>query len=412
MKNKLYLFTNSYPYGNGEAFIENEISFLADVYDVTIISSDVESEFKREVPEDVNVMRIPKPAIGRAGVLAGIVRMCFSGATRKELKDCLSAQRHKLALIKQSAHMYQSSRLYLRNVTKFCGEFKENTILYFYWNTYKVISFLMMRKAYSSCKLISRIHGFDLYNSRNSLNHQPFKYLNSNLDCLFFLSNSAKAYYKQAFDASVEEYSKVIGLGVRKIKDQNPSKWERQKNTIRLCSCSRAVPVKRIDLIVDALQLVDGFKVEWTHLGDGELLQEVQEYAAKKLGNKQNITFHFAGAVSNSEIHQLYNKNCFDLYILTSESEGVPVSIMEALSYGIPVIATDVGGIREMIDGSGNILLNACPSPQEIAKAIISIYNINDANMTLLRNNNTRIWKEKYDSNKVYPDFIKTIQNL
>ena len=51
----------------------------------------------------------------------------------------------------------------------------------------------------------------------------------------------------------------------------------------------------------------------------------------------------------HNEIIDYYQSHYIDLYLLTSRSEAVPIAIMEALSFGTPVIATDAGGVREMI---------------------------------------------------------------
>ena len=62
-----------------------------------------------------------------------------------------------------------------------------------------------------------------------------------------------------------------------------------------------------------------------------------------------------------------------DSFITTSSTEGLPVSIQEAMAAGIPIIGTNVGGIPEMIDGNG-VLLSANPSNKEVAEAILRIY--------------------------------------
>ncbi len=51
------------------------------------------------------------------------------------------------------------------------------------------------------------------------------------------------------------------------------------------------------------------------------------------------------GGISNAEVFQFYRDNKVDLFVNASTSEGLPVSIMEAISFGIPSIATNVGGL-------------------------------------------------------------------
>ena len=62
-----------------------------------------------------------------------------------------------------------------------------------------------------------------------------------------------------------------------------------------------------------------------------------------------DIDLHLFGHLDNNEIFNMYKNNSYDYFITLSESEGLPVSIMEAISCGIPVIATAVGGITEIV---------------------------------------------------------------
>ena len=76
------------------------------------------------------------------------------------------------------------------------------------------------------------------------------------------------------------------------------------------------------------------------------------------------ITYEFKGNVDNAEILKYYRENSIDCFALLSEHEGAPVSIMEAESAGIPIVATDVGGVRELVDGNG-FLLSSNPSEKD-----------------------------------------------
>jgi len=95
---------------------------------------------------------------------------------------------------------------------------------------------------------------------------------------------------------------------------------------------------------------------KWFFYGTGPLLNELQN-KVKEL----NLTNHcyLPGNIDHQELLNKYENNKIDLVVLTSISagfqpEGIPVSLMEAMSYSIPVIATDSGGTLELIgDGSG-----------------------------------------------------------
>ena len=109
------------------------------------------------------------------------------------------------------------------------------------------------------------------------------------------------------------------------------------------------------------------------------------------------IKYCFKGQVSNEEIHKFYRENYVDCFITTSSSEGLPVSIMEAMSYGIPIIATDVGGIREMIDGNGE-LLSANPDQSEVANAIVSMFEKEIPEIATLRSKSRFLWEKNYNA--------------
>lgn len=58
---------------------------------------------------------------------------------------------------------------------------------------------------------------------------------------------------------------------------------------------------------------------------------------------------------SRTDVHRILP--CMDVFLLTSRHEGLPRALLEALAVGVPVVATDVGGVRELVDGRRNGLL-------------------------------------------------------
>ena len=74
--------------------------------------------------------------------------------------------------------------------------------------------------------------------------------------------------------------------------------------------------------------------------------------------------------MTNAEVLRAYEKLGGAIFLNTSESEGLPVSIMEALSAGFPVVATNVGGTSEaVVEGAGE-LLGAEPGQDEFIDAV------------------------------------------
>ena len=84
---------------------------------------------------------------------------------------------------------------------------------------------------------------------------------------------------------------------------------------------------------------------------------------------KINTFIDFLGFVPfGPKLSEIYNKN--DIFILPSISEGIPKVLLEAMAKGLPIIATNVGGIPDIIKDRENGILTAPASPYEIVKAI------------------------------------------
>ncbi len=90
--------------------------------------------------------------------------------------------------------------------------------------------------------------------------------------------------------------------------------------------------------------------------GDGPLRKEI-ENKISQLGIEENVSL--LGYVPHSNLIELYKFQKVDIAVLPSTYEGIPVSLMEAMSYNIPVISTDVGGVNELIGGGHGVLIPA-----------------------------------------------------
>jgi glycosyltransferase involved in cell wall biosynthesis len=109
---------------------------------------------------------------------------------------------------------------------------------------------------------------------------------------------------------------------------------------------------------------------------------------------------------------KFYGENPVDLFMQMSQSEGgSPVSIQEAISCGIPVIATGVGGIPEIVSDKNGLLLSENPSVQEIAEAIFFL--IDHPAVALNKKSGSRqVWQDKYNSAVNFPSFIRKIKSI
>jgi glycosyltransferase involved in cell wall biosynthesis len=119
---------------------------------------------------------------------------------------------------------------------------------------------------------------------------------------------------------------------------------------------ARFDPEKRHDLLVEVADRLrrSGRHVEFWLAGGGRLAADVRRDVERRgLGDSVRLL----GWVSNPTLLAWYEEHRVDLVVLTSDGEGVPVALMEPLARGIPVVACDVGGVRELVgDGCGELV--------------------------------------------------------
>ncbi len=224
----------------------------------------------------------------------------------------------------------------------------DSTVLYFYWSC-------GLSWALPFCNTnkpsMARFHGYDLYESeQKNPNYIPFRqaYL-KNLSHPCVVSEQGQKYLQHRYPEFAEKI-KLLRLGVKDV-DTPPTS---PGTTLRIVSCARLIPLKRMDLLMKALHL-SAIPVEWCHLGDGPVLESLRDQS-KELPSHVNV--RFPGAIANQDVLKHYQLNPYDLFINLSTTEGLPVAIMEALSAGIRVFATDVGGVSELIDDQVGALLD------------------------------------------------------
>jgi len=138
-------------------------------------------------------------------------------------------------------------------------------------------------------------------------------------------------------------------------------------------TAGRLVPVKGYDILLDAAKTISEHRpdVVFVLAGDGPLRKEL-ESKARSLGLQESCLF----AGFRRDIVNLIN--IFDILVMSSHSEGIPIILLEAMGMGKPVVATAVGGITEVVEtgvsgrlvskGDANALSDACLEVLQDAK--------------------------------------------
>ena len=153
---------------------------------------------------------------------------------------------------------------------------------------------------------------------------------------------------------------------------------------------------------------MDGFKC--SIFGDGPLTTELNEL----IDNLQiNDYIELVGFVSHNKLISHYQNGEVDLVVLPSidtkdgEKEGIPVSLIEAMAHGIPVISTSIGGIPELLSGDCGWIVPPANS-SELSNAIETIMNDKTLQLKLIQNGYRKI-SDEFDIAKNSQKLIRLI---
>jgi glycosyltransferase involved in cell wall biosynthesis len=129
----------------------------------------------------------------------------------------------------------------------------------------------------------------------------------------------------------------------------------------------RTLPVKGHQLLVDAIGKLrrDGVDVRLTIVGDGPLLEDLRG-RARSAGVEDRVLF--AGAVGQDRVREFYERA--DVFALPSFAEGLPVVLVEAMAMGLPVVASRITGIPELVQEGVSGFLFVPGRVDELADAL------------------------------------------
>ena len=399
MKNEIFVFTDNFPFGISEAFLNSEALFLPKYFDTVHYVPLWKNGESRDLP-DVSVVEQPllnfKPKGNIKLVIKGVFNLSpFFFAVpvffkekawkgRKRFWDFMTA----LLIIRAT---YSSLKI----------KFKKDDLVYSYWGDRMAFLLPLLKKKYGVVA-VSRFHGTDLYEEACG-GYKPFRrWLFGSLDVAVPISDFGKRYLFERYGNEAPRRIEVHRLGVFD-KGYNPPASD---DMFQIVSCSHIVLVKRVAFLAEVIGNL-GFKVRWTHIGDGPLRHDIEAIVSKF---PSNVTGMLLGAMPNEKVLEYYATHHVDLFINVSESEGVPVSIMEAFSFGIPVMATDVGGVSEIVDDTVGNLLPDDVTAQQLKALIDRFYARGDKKA--IRENARNRWAERSDAKKNYSGFCELLAQL
>ncbi len=392
-------FTSSYPYGDKETYFENELRYLANKFRTVYIQPTYNPygpAVKRKLPDNAIVIDKPLvPANKSVRLMQGILN--FSPFTIF-FKDFFKNRAYRSTYsFLEWFNAFLIFRISCKRLKNLLREFDHRVVLYSYWAS----AYVFPTKLCKPYKKVIRMHGGDFYLNRHN-GYLPLRnYIYNSADVLFPISQDISKTLEKKYKVNKDK----ISLNYLGVYNTSTSCALRSSDHITIVSCSNLFDYKRVNLIAETLlHWTNSRTIIWHHFGDGPEFNSVVSTTKKIRGN---VIVNMHGAVSQDTLFDFYKNNYVTWFLNLSIYEGVPVSIMEAFSFGIPTIATDVGATSEIVNQANGYLLPKDFDKHELLKILQENDRLN--NYQEKRINAFYTWDEKFNADINYSKAIKRI---
>lgn len=398
-KKDLILFTNGFPcVREGEEFLEAELKVLSNEFRSITIYILNEAAICRSIPSNANVKSLeadPSFKVRNVILKHGLTLWNIQKEDKKDpaAKAAIAGNKtfYRNVLIGNFL-LKQTLEKELKSVDL------EKTKLYSYWCG-PWFDILMLLDKQITDKITFRAHGYDFDVNQRPEKYIPYRhYLIKKNPFISFISRFGYSEYEKRYPGYKNK--KVNRLGVE---EQKLTSLRSKPGEFNIVSCSSLIPLKRVHLVVDVLKN-SSLKINWVHFGDGPLMNDIKQ-KAKELPS--NISCHFKGYVPHDEILNYYRENPVDLVMNVSELEGIPVSLMEAISFGIPVTGCNICGVPEIVTKETGFLWDVSFDPSKAAKQLEEYFISSDSERERLRTSTRNYWEKNFNAEKNYKNFIK-----
>lgn len=401
----LVLLTSSFPFGSvSEPFLETELPIIASYFrSVYVLPSELADGVARVLPANAEVVEMPwvrgYDATARRKALASMDSLRVLGWSLQRWQD----------LAKQAANPRLYADILARNILKArdLTDFVRSrdlaeAVFYDYWFENSTLALTLLRSRKTVTTAVARAHGFDVYDARWGGRPIPFRQAKArHLDAVFPVSHHGAAYLASRVPSLAGRLT-VHHLGVTDPRLSSPP----QDPTVAplIVTCARLISSKRVHLVPEVLAALER-PVRWAHLGDGPERERIEQVAQRLLAPG---SWEILGSLSNQDVLGFYANRSVQVLLSLSESEGLPVSMMEAQSLGIPIVACDVGGVPEIVSPKSGALITIDASAAQAASAIRRVLDAPELTREAIRDE----FRSGYDAESNYRGFVNDLLAL
>lgn len=255
-------------------------------------------------------------------------------------------------------------------------------------------AYLAKKICNDSTKVVTTLHGTDSYLVGSHPSYKEVtQFSMQQSDALTAVSKYLKDRTNADFDISRE--IKVIPNFVDPQRFRRLKKDREQKI---VCHSSNFRPIKRIPDIISAFKIISKeIDCKLSLIGTGPERHEAEEMA-KNLRISESV--EFLGNVKN--VQEIVGKS--DIFLLPSEDESFGLAALEAMSCGVPVVATNVGGLKELISHGVDGYLTGVGDPEALANYSLEILQDPELQEKLGRNAREKVLGT-YTPDKIVPQY-------
>lgn len=267
-------------------------------------------------------------------------------------------------------------------------------------------------------KVIYFVHGFHFFKGASLKNYIVYynieKYLSRFTDCLITLNNEDYTAATDKLKAVSVEYVPGVGIDTDCVnnivihKQAKRTELGISPDSKVILTIAELIPRKNIETSIKAFSKLDDKSCILVICGRGKLLDNLNKLCVT-LGIQDRVIF----AGYRTDILEICK--LADIYLFTSFQEGLPVAVMQAMASGLPVIASDIRGNRDLVHSSGSTLNFDCLVAPTDVKGFTTKLNYLLDNPELckkLGDKNISICKNNFDIAIVHNQMTKIYTNL
>ncbi|HEX7244589.1 MAG TPA: glycosyltransferase [Solirubrobacterales bacterium] len=362
-KPDLVMFTGTFPHG-GEAVLGAEIAVTAVHFERVFLIPSHPGPKTEELPANVELVHLWRRADRSRTAKRGAVRTALAleilGRTLRHPSNWRSyaaSARFYLDVLAEGLLRAMALRAWVEE--NGLGD----AVFYDFWFENSTLALAVLRRLGTIRCAVSRAHGFDVFDSRwGGKGRVPFREFKAeNLDAVFAVSEDGARYLQGKFGPHAGKV-RLSRLGI----PASPGVPEGAADPPLVVSCSALRPDKQVRAIPEVLRACDR-PLRWVHFGDGPERRRVEEAAAAL---PARVTWELRGTIENAAVRRFYATEPVSAFLSMSRAEGVPISMMEAQSAGIPIVALSVGGVPEIVAPETGVLLAPDAEPGTAAAAL------------------------------------------